>query len=164
MEVPDVLKNLNADDEPKLAFIATLLHEEPCGIIVKSIAFFDKTLVPCVLLAFLRKHGTSVAGYTEAQVGKMSFFEKINALAGLRLGSTATEIRDLVVATLTPMRKIRNVSAHDATLTSAQAEELWAEADCRALLTNFPCNFKEESNAVQRALQELLDNSDFNGK
>jgi hypothetical protein len=83
MEIPDALKKLAVDDEPKLAFIATLLHDEPCGIIVKGIAFFDKTLLPEVLLAYLRKHGTTAAGYTEAQVGKQSFFEKISTLARL---------------------------------------------------------------------------------
>ena len=163
MEIPDILKNLTVDDEPKLALIATLLHDEPCGVIVKGIAFFDKTLLPDVLLAFLRKHGTSTAVYTEAQVGKKSFFEKINALAGLTLSADAASMRDLAVAKLTPMRKIRNVAAHEAALTSAQAEELWAESDCRALLANFPDSFKAESKAVHEVLQELLAHPDFGG-
>lgn len=164
MEIPDALKNLTVDDEPRLAFIATLLHDEPCGVIVKGIAFFDKTLLPDVLLAYLRQHGTAAAGYTEAQVGKKSFFEKINALAALKLNPDAASLRDTAVAKLTPMRKIRNVSAHEAALSSEQAEELWAEADCRALLSNFPASFKAESNAVQRALQGLLAHPDFGGK
>lgn len=163
MEIPDALKKLTVDDEPKLAFIATLFHEESCGAIVKGIAFFDKVLLPDVLLAYLRKRG-SAAGYTEAQVGKKSFFEKINALAGLELGPDAAVARDAAVAKLTPMRKIRNVAAHEAALTNEQAEELWAGADCRALLADFPNRFKAETNAVQGALKGLLTHQDFGGK
>jgi hypothetical protein len=59
------------------------------------------------------------------------------------------------------MRKIRNISAHEASLTSEQAEELWAEADCRALLADFPVNFNADSAAVQGAIQQLLDHPDF---
>ncbi len=161
MEIPDFLAKMTVDDEPKMTFIATLLHDEPCGVIVKGIAFFDKVLLPNVLLAYLRKHGTAAAGYTEAQVGKKSLFEKINALAALKLSPDAAALRDLAVAKLTPMRKIRNTSAHEAALTGEQAEVLWAEADCRALLADFPVNFKADGAAVQVTLQRLLDHPDL---
>ena len=161
MEITEYLAKMTVDDEPKMAFIGTLLHNEPCGVIVKGIAFFDKVLLPDVLLAYLRKHGPAVAGYTEAQVGKKSLFDKINALAALKLSPDAAVLRDSAVAKLTPMRKIRNTSAHEAALTSQQAEELWAEVDCRALLAEFPVNFKADSAAVQVALQGLLSHPDF---
>jgi hypothetical protein len=36
---------VTVDDEPEMASIATRLHDEPCGVIVRSIAFFDKVLL-----------------------------------------------------------------------------------------------------------------------
>ena len=146
MEIPDALKNLTVDDKPKLAFIATILHDEPCGVIVKRIAFFDKVLLKDVLHAYLRNAGAA-ASYTETDVARMSFFWKINALAGINLSPEAASMRDVAVAKLTPMRKIRNVLAHEAALTSQLAENLWTEADCRTLLANFPDNFSAESDA-----------------
>jgi hypothetical protein len=163
MEIPDVLRNLSVDDEPKLAFIATLLHDEPCGIIVKDTAFIDDVLLKDVLLAYHRVAGAA-AGYTEAQVSKMTFDKKITTLAGLALSPDARPVRDLAVSKMTPMRKIRNKTAHKASLTSSEAEELWGDADNRQLLADFPDNFKAECAAVQRALQDLLNHANFGGK
>jgi hypothetical protein len=160
MDIPDAIKNLTLEDEPKIAFIATLLHDEPCGIIVKGIAFFDDHLLKEVLLAYLRRGG-SAAGYTEAQVGKMTFDAKITTLHGLPLSADAGLLRDLAVTKMTPMRKIRNKAAHKASLTSKEAEDLYADADNRQLLANFPKNFNAECAAVQTALQSLLVHPDF---
>src|SRR4051812_21896486 len=41
MEIPDFLAEMTVDGEPKMAFIAALLHDESSGIIVNRIAFFD---------------------------------------------------------------------------------------------------------------------------
>src|SRR4051794_14036012 len=111
MDIPDALKNLTVDDEPRLAFISTLLRDEPCGVIVKDTAFIDDTLLKDVLLAYRRKAG-STAGYTEAQVPKMTFEKKISTLASLALSPDARPVRDLAVTKMTPMRKVRNKTAH----------------------------------------------------
>lgn len=163
MDIPDALKGLTIDDEPKLAFIATLLHDQPCGVIIKDTAFIDDMLLKDVLLAYRRTAGAA-AGYTEAQVPKMTFEKKITTLAGARLSSEARPLRDLAVAKMTPMRKIRNKAAHKAGLTSPEAEELWGDADNRQLLADFPVNFKAECAAVQVALQGLLVHTDFGGQ
>ena len=162
MEIPDTLKKLTEKDEPKLAFIATLLHDGPCGVIVKDTAFFDDFLLKEVLLAYRRKAGAA-AGYTEAQVPKMTFDTKISTLAGLKLRPDATTLRDLAVVKLTPMRKIRNKAAHKAGLTTPEVEELWADADNRHLLADFPTNFTAECAAVHGAPQDLLAHADFGG-
>jgi len=163
MEIPDILKNLTLEDEPKLAFIATLLRDEPCGIIVKGTAFFDDFLLKEVLLAYRRKTGAA-AGYTEAQVPKMAFDLKISTLAGLKLSPDATTLRDVAVTKMKPMRKIRNKAAHKASLTSSEAEELWGETENRHLLADFPDTFVAECAVVQSALRHLLDHADFGGR
>lgn len=160
MEIPEFLAKLTVDDEPKLAFIATLLHEEPCGIIVKETAFFDDFLLKEVLLAYRRRAGAA-AGYTEAQVPKMTFDTKLSTLTGLKFAPDAEVRRDLVVAKLTPMRKIRNKVAHKASLSPTEAEELWANENNRRLLADFPTNFRAECAAAQHALQDLLAHADF---
>jgi hypothetical protein len=161
MELPDFLAKLTVDDEPKLAFISTLLQDGPCGVIVKDTAFFDDFLLKQVLLAY-RPRPSRVARFTKSQVENLNTFDKkIKALAGLALDAEGTALRDTAVAKLTPMRKIRNEVAHKAGLTTPEAEALWADADNRHLLADFPVNFKAECAAVQDALQRLLDHPDF---
>lgn len=143
-----------------MAFIATLLHDEPCGIIVKGTAFIDDVMLKEVLIAYRRKAGAA-DGYTEAQVPKMTFAQKIDALANLPLSYDARPLRDMAVTKLTPMRKVRNKTAHKSSLTSEEAEELWADEDNRHLLAEFPANFNAECAAVQDALQRLLALPDF---
>jgi hypothetical protein len=94
----------------------------------------------------------------------MMFDKKITTLAGLKLNPDACPLRDLAVTKMTPMRKIRNKTAHKASLTTPEAEELWADADNRHLLADFPVNFKAECAAVQGAIQDLLAYPDFGGK
>lgn len=160
MEIPDVLKKLTVDDEPKLAFIATLLHDEPCGRIVKGTAFIDDTLLKNLLVAYRRKAGAA-APFTEVQVPKMKFDKKITTLAGLPLSADAAKVRDMAVAKMTRMRNIRNKTAHKSSLTTPEAEALWADPENRHLLANFPANFDNECDAVQRAIQELLSHPDY---
>jgi len=160
MEVPDMFKNLSVDDEPKLAFISTLLDDQRCGVIVKAIAFFDDHLLKEVLLAYSRNAG-GATGYTEAGVPKMPFAKKISTLESLPLGAGAVEMRDQAVTKMKPMRGLRNEAAHKSGLRRAEAETLWADADRRYLLADFPTNFKVECSAVQSALEGLLALPDF---
>lgn len=160
MEIPDVLRNLTVDDEPKLAFIATLLHDEPSGMIVKKTAFFDDHLLKEVLMAYRAKAGGASA-FTEVQASKATFAKKIEYLGGLTLGEEAGRLRDLAVTKLGPMRNIRNLAAHKASLSSSEVEELYRDAGNRHLLADFPANFKAECSAVQAALQNLVTHPEF---
>jgi hypothetical protein len=128
----------------------------------QGIAFLDDTLLKDVLIAYRRKAGNP-AGYTEAQAVKMAFAEKISTLEQLPLPADAAHLRDLAVAKMTPMRKIRNKVAHKASLTSKEAEELWADADNRSLLADFPANFNAACAVVEGALQDLLARPEFGG-
>lgn len=160
MEIPDFLKKLTVDDEPKMAFLSTLLHDGPCGIIVKETAFLDDTLLADLLIAYCKKAGAT-ASFTESQVPRMSFANKIATLAELPLSTDAAKLRDRAVGKMTPMRKIRNKTAHKSRLTSEEAEELWGDADNRHLLADFPVNYKSECAAVQGTLRDLLDHPEF---
>ncbi|MFO0824961.1 MAG: hypothetical protein U0792_17880 [Gemmataceae bacterium] len=161
MELPDFLANMKVDDYQNIAFIEALLTEGPCGVIVKGTAFFDDPLLKQVLLAYRPRPGR-VAKFSPTDVEKLKTFDsKVKALAVLDLDGAGAPLRDLAVAKLTPMRKIRNKAAHVTKLARAEAEELWADEGNRNLLDDFPNNFNAECAAVQDALQRLLAHPDF---